>query len=194
MKINKLTTKSNKLLKVNIIKTKAYKKFHLLQDLFVEDIEHRLKKALKVIHSFDRNNKKIVFVGSSIDLANKLNIFFKNTKHLAVPYSVWKKGCLTNSLSLKKKADYKIVRLLARFFAKKPDLIVVLNNKSGMNALEESCRVKIPTIYLSENLESHNLKSNSYKVPGYFKFTNNHMRDNMFFSLVISVFKKGQPN
>lgn len=193
MKIKKLIINRNKLLKLNIIKTKIYKRPYLFQNIFIEDIEHRLKKALKIIHLFHKNNKSIVFVGSSIYLAHKLNLFFKNTNHSVIPESVWKNGCLTNNKSNLKHffehEDVKISKILFNFLTKKPDLVVILNNESNINVLNESYDVKIPIVSLSNNLNLYDLKSN-YKVPGDFKFTNKHIRDNIFFSLLVTTLKK----
>jgi hypothetical protein len=56
-------------------------------------------------------------------------------------------------------------------------------------ALEESYSSKLPTITLNSDLNPLNTKS-SYKVPGNFVFSKNKLKNNFFYSILLSTLKK----
>ena len=73
MKIKQKSLKTNKLLKINIIKTQLYKKI-INHFVTLNDIIFRFKQALQIIYKYHINNKKILFV--SILLSLLIQIIF----------------------------------------------------------------------------------------------------------------------
>lgn len=202
MKVKKITHYSYKLLKLQLIKAKVYKKNNQL-DKFnnnsIEQVEIFLKKALHVIYHYHLNNKKIFFVGVPSTIEKKFLNTLKKTNHLFLPESIWVNGILSNKASIyqylrlkqlktiknlsHKNKDLKLLFLIK----KKPDLVVILNQKMEKAAINESYKLRIPTITL--NLDSVYQDKSLYKVPGNFKFLNKKT-NNVFFLLLNSIFKK----
>ena len=197
MKIKKLLNSQNKLLKFKIIKSKIYNKHHYISNIKIEDIEHRLKKALHIIFKYHVFKKRILFIGTSNFINNNIQNFFKKTNHFLIPESVWVNGLISNKFSFfklfvkdKKFTNKKVSEIL--FFLKKNiDLVVLLNESNNTyNALAESYLKKIPVISFNSSLNILNTKS-SYKIPGDFKFSNKKVRDNFFYSILIATLEKG---
>lgn len=195
----KIKHKSNyKLLKLKIIKSKIYKT-QKKQNIKIEEILNRLKKALNIIYKFHVNNKRILFVGTPITLSSNLKYLTKKTKHLFIPEAVWLNGLLTNKESCfnfvtKNQNDIgkKISEILFQM-QKNSDLIVILNEPNNIEALKESNKAKIPVISLNSELNSI-ANEDSYSVPGNFQFTRKKIRENFFYSMLLSVFKKAYKN
>ena len=198
MKINKVHSNKFKLLKLNLIKTKVYKKKHN-NFIKIKDITSRLKKSLHVIYKYHINNKKILFIGTPINLNPEFKKILQNTKHLIIPKSLWMNGMITNKFSCfkylsknKKLINNRISKILFKI-KNKSDLIVILNNSEIMNILEESYLARIPIVSINCNLDITDLKS-SYKVPGDFKFKKKKIRDTFFYSILTAIFKKANRN
>ena len=196
MKIIKKTVYQNKLLKLKLIQTKIYNKKQYLNNIKIEDIEYRLKKIFYIIYKYHILNKRILFVGAPFNINDKITDLFKNTKHILLPRSVWVRGAISNKNSCfkhlsnnQKNTKNKISELLLQL-KKNIDLIVVFEESYNLNVLNEGYIARIPIISLNSDL---NIKENkpSYKVPGNFKFTNKKIRDNFFYSILISTLKKG---
>jgi ribosomal protein S2 len=96
MKIKKIEHNNYKLLKLKLIKSKILKKDHLIKNLTIESIESRFKKALKIIYSYHINDKKILFVGNSININKEIVKLLRNTRHIFIPKSAWIAGIITN--------------------------------------------------------------------------------------------------
>jgi ribosomal protein S2 len=195
MKVKRIVKYQNKLLKLKLIKTKVYKKKNHFNNLRIEDIEYRLKKALRIIYKYHTNNKKILFIGTPIHIGKKIKYILKNTEHSFIPESTWINGIITNQASCfkylsknSKASNNKIPELLFKL-KNKSDLIVVFNKLSDSTALNEGYVSRIPIISLNGNLDILETKS-AYKIPGNFTFTKKKIRDNFFFSLLIATFKK----
>lgn len=195
MKIKRITKQQNKLVKLKLLNKKVYEKKYHLNNINIEDIEYRLKKALHVIYKYHLNNKRILFIGSSLYTDDKLKSLLKNTKHILVPEVVWMNGIITNQPSSfrylsknKKTISSKTSEILFQL-KKKIDLIVILNKLLNTAALKEGYIARIPVISLNSELNILNQKS-SYKIPGTFKFTKKKMRDNFFYSLLTTTLNK----
>jgi hypothetical protein len=72
---------------------------------------------------------------------------------------------------------------------KKSDLIVIMDQELDFKALEEGYKSKIPVITLNSDLNIFNNKTN-YKVPGNFIISKNKLKNNLFYSILLSTFKK----
>jgi len=198
MKINKITIYKTKILKLNLIKTKIYKKSHN-NFIKIEDIYSRIKKALHIIYNYHINNKRILFVGAPMQtyMTSKFKKLFYNTKHKIIPEYVWMSGVLTNrglnsqdspkNLNpINNKASKTLLQL-----TKKSDLIVILDSFSSKKATAEANLACIPTITLNYDFKLINNNLN-YKIPGNFKFTKKKTRDTFFYSIVAATLKKAK--
>ena len=195
MKIEKVTYNKYKLLRINTIKSKVYKKKHYLKNITLEDIEYRLKKALFIIYSYHLNNKRILFVGNPLNINLKIQKILGKTKHLFIPKDTWVKGIITNqNSSLKsifKKSDEnngKISKIILQL-KKKSDLVVVMDKDVDVDALKESYTSRTPVISLNNYLSQFDLKS-SYKVPGNFILQKNNLTNSLFYSLLVSTLNR----
>jgi ribosomal protein S2 len=198
MKINKIKSHKFKLIKLNLIKTKVYKKKHN-NFIKIENITNRLKKSLHVIYKYHVNNKKIVFIGTPININIKFKKMLQNTKHVLIPEALWMNGLITNQFSCfkylsknHKLINNKISEILFKL-KNKSDLIVILNTSENKSALEESYLARIPTISINCDLNVTDLQS-SYKVPGNFQFKKKKIRDTFFYSILTAILKKQVKN
>ena len=195
MKIKKISKYQNKLLKLKLAQSKIYNKKHRINNIKIETIQSRLKKAFHIIYKYHVLKKKILFIGTPLRVSKNLKKILKNTKHFLIPETIWMNGIITNKVSFfkhlsknKKINNNKISEILFQF-KKNIDLIVLLNEPSNINALNESYLSKIPIISLNSNLNIQNFKPN-YKIPGDFQFFNKKIRDNFFYTIFIAVLKK----
>jgi ribosomal protein S2 len=198
MKINKIKSYNYKLLKLKLIKTKVYKKNHN-NFTKIEDVSNRLKKALHIIYKYHINNKKILFIGTPVDIDIKFQKLLKNTKHVLIPESFWINGLITNQTSCfkylsknKEVIDKKMSEILFKI-KNKSDLIVILDTLSNSTALTEGHLTRIPVISLNCNINISEIKS-SYKVTGNFKFKKKKIRDFFFYSILTAIIKKANKN
>lgn len=194
MKLNKIKSSNYRLVKLKLIKTKVYKK-PLDQFINIEDISIRLKKALHIIYKYHINNKKILFIGTPINVDLKFQNILKSTKHTLIPEALWLNGLITNQRSCfkylsknQKTLSNKISKLLFKI-RNKSDLIVILNSLNNSSALNEGYTSKIPVISMNYNLEEIDFKT-SYKVFGNFQFKKKKVRDTFVYSLLTAIFKK----
>jgi ribosomal protein S2 len=194
MKINKIPHSNNKLIKLKLIQTKIYKK-NSKNSIKINDIIPRIKKAIFLIYKYHTNNKRILFVGTPLNFNKKFKALLKNTRHVFIPESVWVNGILTNKEScfknLTKNRNSNENKILEILFPlrKKSDLIVILDSYSNQNVLNEAYTTGIPTITLNHNLDIIDERS-EYKIPGNFIFTEKKIRDNFFYSILNTTFKK----
>lgn len=198
MKIAILNKYKTKLLRLKLLKTKIYKNQKNFDYLLLKNLETRLKKVLHVIYRFHAANKKILFIGTPLELSNQIKQLLKNKQHVFLPKSVWMSGVITNPRPsfkhlLKKHAIHndKISKLLFNL-KNQTDLIVVLNEKLNITALKESSLKRIPTISLNTDDSLLNLNASTYKAPGDYNFTGKKIRNNIFFLLLNSLFKKAE--
>jgi ribosomal protein S2 len=195
MRIKKKYIIKNKLIKLKLIETKIYKNTSTNSNKLI-DITTNLKKVLNIIYKYHINNKRILFVGASLNQTN-LNFkkLFKSTKHLILPKSVWMNGILTNSTSCFKYI-IKNQNIINKNFSKalyqlnnNIDLIVVLESSYTNNILKESYLAKIPVILLGNTFTKKEIKP-SYLVPGNFKFSEKKTKEDFFYLILFAIFKK----
>jgi ribosomal protein S2 len=206
MKIKKITNYKYNLLKLQLIKSKVYKKNFENENyetnhpnIIIEQTELELKKVINIIYKYHLNKKTIFFVGMPLIFHKKFSKFLKETRHLSIPESIWVNGILSNkdaifqSFKLKslkhiKRPNYKIKKIKPLFqINKRPDLIVIINPNTENNVLKEINKLKIPVIGLS----SHLLKNSkiSFKIFGDFNLTNKKLYNHI--CLILSLlFKK----
>lgn len=197
MKIKKILQRRNKLVKLKLIQTKIYTKKQDLENIKIEDIEYRLKKICYLIYKYNVFNKRILFVGLPFNITLSLQKLIKNTKHIFIPSSVWLSGAISNKntnfsnlLKTKSTTKNQISELLFQL-KKNIDLVIIINDSNTSNeVLNESYVAKIPVIILNTNLNICFDKP-SYKVPGNFEFVNKKTRNNLFYSLLVSILRKG---
>lgn len=195
MKIKRVVNNKSKLLRIKLIKSRTYKKKHYLQNITLEDMEYRLKKALYVIYSYHINNKQIMFVGNPLQINKEIKKILQNSKHIFIPKDAWINGVITNqntsfkSLLKKQKKDSTNLSKRLLELKKKSDLIVIMDKEIDANALNESYISRIPVISLNSLLSTLNGKS-SYKVPGNFISPKNTVTDNFFYSILLATLSK----
>lgn len=198
MKITILNKYKTKLLKLKLLKTKVYKSQNTFNYLLLKDMETRLKKVLHVIYRFHAANKKILFIGTPIELNNNIKQLLKDKKHSFIPESVFMNGIVTNPHSsfkhLIKQHSINSDKTSKFLFNLKnqTSLIVVLNEKFNISALEESSLRRIPTVSLNANYDLSNLALSTYKVSGDYNFTKKKIRNNIFFLLLNALLKKAE--
>ena len=194
MKIDRsLKNKRYKLLKFKLIKTKIYKTKNKLNLVKIEEIKNRIKKAFHLIYKYHINNKRILFIGMPSLLDSKIKYLFENTKHIIIPESIWVNGMISNkSLYTKyKHVGQKNDRIsdLVLKLKKESDLIVILNEFTNLEALNEGYKNRIPIISLNSEFTIFNNKS-TYKIPGNFKYTQKQILNDFFYSIMTATFKK----
>lgn len=199
MKINKINLYKNKILKLKLIQTKVYKK-NYNNFIKIEDTSSRLKKALQIIYHYHINNKRIVFIGTPINVDHKFKKLIKNTKHILIPESIWISGLFTNQQTCFKHltrnpkfTNKKISKTLFQL-EKKIDLIVVLDFNSNKEAIHEFYLTQIPLIFLNCDLIKTLNNNIVYKIPGNFRFTKKKIRDLFFYSILGATLKKKLKN
>ena len=198
MKLNKINLYKNKILKLKLIQTKIYKK-NYNNFIKIEDIYSRLKKALQIIHNYHTNNKRIVFIGTPINISYKFKKLLKKTNHIIIPESIWISGLFTNQETCFKNltenpkfTNNKTSKTLFQL-EKKIDLIVILDFNSNKEAIDEAYSTRIPLIFLNWDFKTSN-NNLIYKIPGNFKFTKKKIRDMFFYSILGATFKKSLKN
>jgi ribosomal protein S2 len=206
MKIKKNKKFQYTLLKLNLIKSQIYKKkiqknnYDDVLNIKTELVELHLKRSLQVIYKYHMNHKKILFIGIPQNFQKKFSKILKNTKHVAIPQSIWINGILSNRcaifryLYLKRRKNIKkknwlqnkIIYFLISVI-KQPDLIVIFNPNLEKNALNEIYKLKLPIVALDNNLYS-NTKF-FYNVPG--NFQNIYKKtQHAIFLILASILKK----
>lgn len=164
---------TNRLLKLKLIQTKAYKKLYTFNNFKIEDVEHRLKKSLQIIQKYHISGKKILFVNSfSI---SKWNSLLKYTKHNIVNRHFLTKNELHPLKDLNSRTKY--------------SLIVILGKSSNSSFINENCKKKVPIIFVGHKLNICNNQL-SYKIPGDFSSHKRKTREHLFLILLRSSLTK----
>lgn len=206
MKVRKIKKFQYTLLKLSLIKNQVYKKkiqksqYDDVLNNKTEIIELHLKRALQIIYKYHMNHKKILFIGVPQNFQKNISSVLKNTKHIAIPKSIWINGVISNRsaifrhLYLKRQKNIEKKNRLQNktiFFLmsviRRPDLIVIFNQDLEKNALNETYKLKLPIITINNNL-FFDTKS-SYKVPGNFQsiYKKTH---HAIFLILTSILKK----
>ena len=198
MKTLNLTKYKTKLLRLKLLKTKIYKNQKNFDYLLLEDIETRLKKILRIIYQFHVANKKILFIGTSLQLKNQMRRFLKGKKHSFIPKNVWIDGVITNPepsfKHLLKRYAINSDKTLKFLFNLRDqvDLIVVLDETVNLTPLKESSLKRIPTISLDSDYNLSNSNLSTYKIIGDSSFAEEKVQNSFFFLLLNSLFKKAE--
>lgn len=195
MKIKKIERKNYKLLNFKLIKSKILKKQHYLNNIKIKDVEFRLKKILHLIYLYHLYNKQILFIGNPLNINNTIKRLLSSTKHIFIPKSAWISGIISNQNSylkaLFKQKTNKLNKITEKILQlkKKSDLIVIMDEKQNLKAVNESYKSNIPIISLNSDLNIFNNKIN-YKIPGNFILSKNKFKNNFFYSILVSTIKK----
>lgn len=193
MKIKSIISKpKNKLIELQILKSKIYKNYKK------KKIEHSaiklyLKKIANIIYEYHINNKTILFINLPPKLEKSTLTLNKNIKHIFLSKENWINGVLMNkSVSINSKLIQTANK--SKFKSKKNfffDLIVIFN-PTNIDLFSENYNSNIPTILITDELFNKNsqLFEQSYKILGYFKFIEEQINNNFFFSILQSIFKQ----
>ena len=188
MKINKIKKYRNNLFKLQLIKSKLYKKKNLSFNL--NNVISYIKKITQIIYQYTTFNEKILFFG----LHSNIKPLLKKTKHLVVPNPLFMHGLFTNSIIKpnQKKIPFKIVQNILKL-KQKFSLVVLFDTKNKQNnfILQESMKAQVPVIALSNLLDTISTNFFTYKIPGYFsliheKFT----QKNPLFSILKIILRR----
>ena len=192
MKIKKVKSiKKNKLTKLQILKSKIYRKntdSKFKNNIDPNKIQLYLKKIVHIIYEFHITNKRILFLNFPKKIEKKLTKNLKKNQHVFIGNENFLNGIISNQkIKLQKliKNSSKI-----KISAKKLiDLIVIYNPLSSLNSDKKLYISQIPTITINENFNNNlNLKQN-YKLTGHFKFIEKQINNNLFFSILKSILK-----
>ena len=182
MKIQNVLNSQNKLIKLQLLKTKNYEKKNFFQNLKIEDIENRLKKGFKVLYKYNAVNKKLVFLNSCLTIELKLQNLLNKTEHIYISDYLQLINLMKNKKSfLLNKFQKKISRKTLNL-RNKHNLIIVLNKQIKKKEIE-----KIPSIFVVNTLINFDIWP-SYKIIGNFFYRKN--QNFFFFVLLTSLFKK----
>lgn len=187
MKIKQINVKNNKLLKLQLLNIKSFKKLYFFKALKIEDIEYRLIKLLKIVHKYNNTNKIIFFISNYLTIEAKLRFLLKKTNHFYFSsYCYWNNTVTNFSLSnkLQKNIGYSTI------LKNKNDLKIIFNKKKNNLPLKKSYDVKIPSVFLNNDELTNSTMKSSYKILGNFFHKNNQF----FFILILlnCVFKKSR--
>lgn len=194
MKIKNIVKRKNKLISLNILKSKLYRKSQVSTlKSKTKQTELHLKKVAQIVYRYQLAGKRILFLGFPLSFQSIL----KQTKHILIPESSWLNGIITNQIlrfnytltKQQKRLPFKIVQLLLQL-KKKIDLVVVFNLNKNFNALEECYSARIPIVGGSQTLDICEDKV-TYKILSDFKFVNDKsLNSNFFVSMIKMVLKK----
>lgn len=195
MKVIKKENDKNKILRLNLLKLKLYKKKQYLNfNINLKKIELNLKKILHLIYEYHIKNKKILF----LEFPKSFKHVLTNTKHLMIPDNSFYTNILNNRtinsnnpniISKNKIISLNIIKILSKL-NKKINLIVLYNsfNISKYNIiLQKSYRLKIPVICCFNAL---NIKV-SYKIATTYNFFNEKILNaNFIITLIKTTLKR----
>lgn len=199
MKIKKVVNFKYKLLKLKLIKSRIYKAKaknngpKLLSTFMLEQVEFHLKKKLQIIYEYHTNGKEILFVGFPEFFNKRITKILDSTNHSVIPAYLWINGILSNKIAIFRYLNHKRVKQtkikkssnvnVLLTIKKKPDLIVIYDEKSNQNIMNETRKTKIPVISLTSNFYRSN-----------FIFVNENKFSDIFSSCLHSIFKKSDKN
>lgn len=199
MKIVKIVKGKSKLLDLITFKTKeSHLKKNHFNYLLKKDVEMKFKNALNIIFKFHSNNKKILFLGTPLNLNKRLKKLFKNTNHSFIPEKIWLNGVLTNTKSIFKflfKKYFKKNKNNLKFLfnlTSKNNLVVILNESLSTNPFKEFSKKRIPTISLNYSNINLNCSNSTYRIKQNINNNENKITNNLFFSILTTTLKKAE--
>ena len=198
MKIKKVKSiKKNKLTKLQILKSKIYRKntdSKFKNNIDPNKIQLYLKKIVHIIYEFHITNKRILFLNFPKKIEKKLTKNLKKNQHVFIGNENFLNGIISNQ-KINLQQSNKLQKFIKnsskiKISAKKLiDLIVIYNPLSSLNSDKNLYISQIPTITINENFNNNlNLKQN-YKLIGNFKFIEKQINNNLFFSILKSILK-----
>ena len=198
MKIKKVKSiKKNKLTKLQILKSKIYRKntdSKFKNNIDPNKIQLYLKKIVHIIYEFHITNKRILFLNFPKKIEKKLTKNLKKNQHVFIGNENFLNGIISNQ-KINLQQSNKLQKFIKnsskiKISAKKLiDLIVIYNPLSSLNSDKKLYISQIPTITINENFNNNlNLKQN-YKLIGNFKFIEKQINNNLFFSILKSILK-----
>ena len=161
--------KNNKLIQLQILKSKIYEK-----KIELDIYKLYFKKIAKIIYEYNANNKKILFLNFSKNTTKNISLIIYRTKHKCIPIENWCRGIIVNQ-------KLNIVK-------NKFDLIVNQNSNFSYKNINENDAYKIPTITITNHLT----KFNTYQIPGNFKYIEKKDINNLFFYILKVILKKAK--
>jgi len=180
---------------------KGFKNNYCIFDL--KYIELSLKKALRLIYTFSRQNKKILFLGDLkvnnkkfndlyslkgshfLPINCKINGFLSNKKYILYHLKSNQKKLFSKSNPTNFIEKFKGILHMDNI--KTPDLIVVLNHNYDPYFLEEAVKLNIPIISLMGAEKNENTIGKTYKIVGSFQ---KEKSIEFLYSCIISLFTK----
>lgn len=178
----------NKLIELQILKSKMYKIYLEKKKIETNKINLQFKKIAHIIYEYHINNKTILFINFPPKFEKNLLLFKKSIKHIFLSKENWINGFLNNKfVDINFNKVKSNIKKKNNFF----DLIVIFNPKD--NIMSEKYNSSIPTIIVTDEVFKHNnspLFKQSYKILGYFKFLEEQINNNFFFSIIQSIIKK----
>ena len=180
MKNKQQLIKQNKLLEIQLLNSRIYKKFNYnfeKKHLKNNNIKNFLKKFSHIIYEYHINNKRMLFLNLPNWIIEKIRNVTKNTKHIFLNKNNYKNGFLTN----KKLNAFEELK-------KNIDLVILFNENTNSRIYKESFNSQIPVIEINNYYKkSTNL---SYKLIGHFNFIEKQINYNLFINLIVSILKK----
>lgn len=150
----------------------------------------QIKKVFKIIHSYHRSKKRIIFIGNPLYINKQLTTMLKKTRHLFVPKSAWIAGHIANRFT---RSNMPHIENITKIFSirklkKKSDLVVIVDPEKEHVALKEHHSAKIPIISLNSKTDMLNEMS-AYKVNAKLTSLKSDLNVFLFYSLLVSVLK-----
>lgn len=173
MKIKKIETNNkNKLIELQIIKSKLYKNVlgSTAQTIKISKTKLYIKKIAHIIYEYHINNKKILFINFPIPLQQKIYHTIKKTRQ---------------HIFINTEKD-----LITKKYQKYIDLIIQFNPNKDNSILSKNL-ANIPIITINNNLGNSDLTVRyNYKLLGTLKFIEKQINNNFLFSILHSIFKQ----
>lgn len=168
----------NKLLELQILKSKIYKN-DKKKTIKNNQIKLSLKKVSSIIYEYHKNNKIILFTDFPLKIEKKLSLLNKNSKHIFISKETSSNGILTNTT-------------LQFYDNKKKVDLIILFNKVNENFVNEISKSMIPTIIITDTLlnKKNVLLNQSYKILVHLNFIEEQVNNNIFFSILHSILKQ----
>lgn len=174
------------LIRLHLLKHQIYKndtsKISFYNSL--DFLELNIKRILSLIHFYNINNKRILFVGLPYIQKKR---FFKHLNHVFLPknFCVREKSLNTNKylFEIKQKLDFQKINLTVQNF----DLIIFFNpNLRHIEMLKEFRKFKIPLILIGNQKKLNNIFSKYC----FSAFTIRKTTKQFFSFLIYSILKK----
>ena len=209
MKIKHTRFKRYKLLKSYLLILQTYLKklsntnLNLFLDKNIEITEVHLKTALKIIHEFHYNKRKILFIGTDCIKKSPLSKALKLTKHTSIKSENWIPGIFKNSFVFLQQASVANTRKISqknKMYSKKikmslnllkqPDIIIILGLKLDQGILNEIYKLNIPVISFNNNIsELKDFSTHNYQIEGNFSQLKTQNLGNLIVSSVLKPVK-----